>query len=203
MPTERRRFSALPRSSAPRPSAVRLASEDSGSPGAQDPVVSYLKELLAETREELNRVDSKAALLLAGSGVIIGALLAGLFGGRWTPFELNIKIGWLWWLGIALAAVGVFSIAAAVYPTIHRSKIPHPGIPAYYGDVAAYKDVDAFRRSIEEKLPEPRERLIDQIFVLSGVVQRKYLLLRRGLRCLLLAVLACVTSVLINIPISR
>jgi len=203
MPTERGWFSALPRSLASRSGAAGSASKVSSSPGTQDPVVSYLKELLAETREELNRVDSKAALLLAGSGVIIGALLAGLFGGRWTPFELNSKIEWLWWLGIALAAAGVFSIAAAVYPTIHTSEVPRPGTPSYYGDVAAYKDVDAFRRSLEEKPPEPRDRLIDQTFVLSNVVRRKYVLLRRGLRCLLLAIITCVASVVINIPISR
>ena len=82
----------------------------------------YLADLLADTREELTRVDSKAALLLAASGVIIGALLAGFFGGRWTPFDLSSKVQWLWWLGAASAAFGLFSIAAAVYPNIHQRR---------------------------------------------------------------------------------
>jgi hypothetical protein len=52
-------------------------------------------------------------------------------------------------------------------------------VPAYYGDVAAYENIEAFRRAIE-KVPKPRELLIDQVFVLSGMVQHKYVLLRGG-----------------------
>ena len=70
------------------------------------------------------------------------------------------------------------------------------------GDVAAYENIDAFRLAIE-KAPRSRERLIDQTFVLSGIVQRKYMLLRRGLRFLLLAILACTAAVMINIPLGR
>jgi hypothetical protein len=203
MPTRRRRHTALLRN--PVSSALRglpSVSSGSNSPEAADPTVGYLADLLADTREELTRVDSKAALLLAASGVIIGALLAGLFGGRWTPFDLNKRVEWIWWLGVASAALGVFSIAAAVYPRIRRRRAPHPGVPAYYGDVAAYENIDAFRLAIE-KAPRSRERLIDQTFVLSGIVQRKYVLLRRGLRFLLLAILACTAAVMINIPLGR
>jgi MFS family permease len=199
----RRRFPALLRLFVDRPNDPRLASGGTDPLEAQDPAVSYLTELLADTREELNRVDSKAALLLAAFGVIIGSLLAGLFSGSLTPFELNIKIEWMWWLGVTLAAVGVFSIAAAVYPKIRRGAPLRPGGPAYFGDVASYSNVDAFRQAIEETLPNPRERLIDQTFVLSNLVQRKYVLLRRGLRCLLLAILACAAAILINLLLSH
>ena len=178
------------------------ASRNTHSTEAADPTTSYLADLLAETREELTRADSKAALLLAASGVVIGALLAGLFGGKWTPFDLNSKIEWLWWLGVTSAAFGVFSIAAVVYPRIRRHGAVHSGAPAYYGDVAAYENIDAFRRAIE-KVPSSRERLVDQVFVLSGTVQRKYVLLRRGLRGLLLAILACTAAVIINIPLGH
>jgi hypothetical protein len=139
---------------------------------------------------------------LAASGVVIGALLAGLFGSKWSPFDLNSKIEWLWWLGVASAAFGVFSIAAAVYPRIRRHGTGHPEVPAYYGDVAAYENIDAFRSAIE-KVPSSKERLIDQVFVLSGIVRSKYVLLRRGLRCLLLAILACTAAVMINIPLGH
>jgi MFS family permease len=203
MLTHRRRLAALlrlPGSSGQRDLAP--VSGNPNSPEVADPTVSYLADLLAETREELTRADSKAALLLAASGVVIGALLAGLFGSKWTPFDLNNKIEWLWWLGVASAAFGVFSIAAAVYPRVRRHGTVHPGVPSYYGDVAAYENIDAFRRAIE-KVPRSRERLIDQIFVLSSMVQHKYLLLRQGLRCLLLAILACTIAVLTNIPLGR
>jgi MFS family permease len=203
MLTHRQRLGALlrlPGSTGQR--GLERACSNSNSPEVVDPTSTYLADLLAETREELTRADSKAALLLAASGVVIGALLAGLFGSKWTPFDLDSKIEWLWWLGVTSAAFGVFSIAAAVYPRIRRNGTTHAGVPAYYGDVAAYENIDAFRSAIET-VPRPKERLIDQVFVLSGIVQRKYVLLRRGLRCLLLAILACTAAVMINIPLGR
>jgi hypothetical protein len=39
--------------------------------------------------------------------------------------------------------------------------------------------------------------------VLSHIVQRKYVLLRRGLRFLLLAISACILAAIINIPLGR
>jgi hypothetical protein len=172
-------------------------------PDAGDQITSYLEHLLDDTREELAKADSKAALLLAATGVVVGALLAGLFGGRWTPFDLNNRIEWLWWVGVVAAAAGIFSIAAAVYPRLRpRGAPPPPGAPAYFGDVTTYRDIDAFRHAIEQA-PSLQERLIDQTFVVSRIAWRKYVLLRLGLRWFLLAILACVTSVLVNIPLSR
>src|ERR1035441_6347411 len=119
MPTQRRRLTAL-RLPFSAPRSLPPVHGSPISPEAADPTASYLADLLADTREELTRADSKAALTLAATGVVIGALLAGLFGGKWTPFDLNSKIQWLWWLGVGSAALGVFSIAAAVYPRIRR-----------------------------------------------------------------------------------
>jgi Family of unknown function (DUF5706) len=169
-------------------------------PDAADPAFGYLEDLLEDTREELTRADSKAALLLAASGVAAGALLAGLLGGKWTPFALDNRIEWLWWLGVGSAASGILSIAAAVYPRIHRGEVPNPGAPAYYGDVATFRDVAAFGQAVEQS-PDPKARLIDQTFLVARIVQRKYVLLRQGLRLLLLATLACAGAVLVNIPL--
>jgi MFS family permease len=185
------------------PSSPPSGSASPGSPDAADPATSYLADLLRDTREELARADSKAALLLAATGVVVGALLAGLLGGRWTPFSLDTRVEWIWWLGVACAAAGIFSISAAVYPRIHRPDVLHPPpTPSYFGDVVAYKDIQMFRQAVEQA-PSRQERLIDQTFTVSRIVQRKYVLLRRGLRFLLLAILACTVAVLINIPLSR
>jgi hypothetical protein len=163
---------------------------------------SYLTDLLKDAREELGRADSKAALLLAATGVAVGALLAGLLGGQWTPLHLDERVEWIWWLGVASAAAGIFSIAAAVYPRIRRRGAPSPGTPTYYGDVAKYSDIDEFRRAVGQAT-NSQERLIDQIFLVSKIVQHKYVLLRRGLLFLLTAILACAAAVIINIPLNR
>jgi hypothetical protein len=183
----------------------RAQTDDSGtlagnpaSPEAAESVLSYLKDLLSETREELARVDNKASLLLAAIGVIVAALIGGLAGSKWTPLSLNSAVQWLWWLGVAAASIGTFSIAAAVYPRIYQRGTPHPGVPAYYGHVAAYRDIGEFRLALDE-LPSVRERLVNQAFVLSGIVQRKYALLRCGLWCLLLTTTACALAVAISV----
>jgi len=169
---------------------------------APDPAIEYLTDLLEDTREELGRADAKAALLLAGAGVAVGALLAGLLNGRWVPFALDNRIEWLWWLGVASTAAGIYSIAAAVYPRIQRSPGSDPGTLAYYGDVAAYKDIDSFRRAIEQPL-DPRKRLMSQTYVVCKIAQRKYMLIQHGMRFLAFAILACTAAILINIPLSR
>lgn len=171
-------------------------------PITTDPTTSYLADLLREAREELTRADSKAALLLAAAGVAVGALLAGLLGGKWSPLNLDNRVEWIWWLGVACVASGIFSIAAAVYPRIHPRRADINSAPSYYGDVAAFENIAQFRQAIE-KVPSARERLIDQTFQVSRIAQRKYLLLRRGLRLLLLAILACSAAVIINIPLSH
>jgi len=165
---------------------------------AADPAIGYLTDLLADTRDELNRADSKASLLLAAIGVVIAALIGGLAGRKWTPMTLDTGAQALWWVGTAAAAAGVFWIAASVYPRIHQPKTPHPGLPAYYGDVAAYHDIDAFRDAIDQA-PEARERLINQTYVVSKIVQWKYVLLRRGLLSILLAIVACILAIVINV----
>jgi hypothetical protein len=173
-----------------------------GSRDAGGPVSAYLHELLDDTREELALADSKASLMLASSGVAVGALLAGLLGGGWTPFRLSMWIQWCWWLGACAAAAGIASIAAAVYPRIHRKETAHLGMPTYYGDVAKFDDVEDFRLAIGLR-PDIQRRLLDQTFLLSRIVQNKYTLLRRGFILLLIAIIACISSVLINVPLHR
>jgi hypothetical protein len=163
-----------------------------------DPAIGYLASLLTDARDELNRADSKASLMLAAIGVIIGALIAGLAGSKWTPMTLDASAQAVWWAGVAAAAAGVFWIAASVYPHIQQAKTPHPRSPAYYGDVATYEDVDAFRDAIGQA-PGATERLINQTYVISRIVQWKYVLLRRGLLSVLMAIVACTLAVVLSV----
>lgn len=166
-----------------------------------DPITSYLTDLLANAREELDRADSKASLLLAAVGVVIAALIGGITSSNWKPMSLGIGEQALWWAGVAAATVGVFLIAASVYPRIRQRSTPHPSLPTYYGDVAAYPDINAFRHAIN-KAPDATERLINQTYVIARIAQGKYTLLQRGLLSLLVAIVACTLAVVINALLS-
>jgi hypothetical protein len=200
MVTRLLRLAAAPppaRTSAPSAPAAALPA---AAPGG-DPATIFLTDLLANIRDELNRADSKASLLLAAVGVIIGALLGGISSSRWTPMSLGAGEQALWWAGVVAAAVGVLLISASVYPRIRLRATPRSGSPSYYADVAAYPDVDAFRHAIGEA-PDVRERLLTQSYVLARIVEGKYLQLQRALLSLLVAIIACALAIALNVLLS-
>jgi Family of unknown function (DUF5706) len=167
----------------------------------RDAIRNYLTDLHANTREDLGRADSKAALLLAAIGVVIAALVGGITSSHWSPMSMGTGEQALWWAGVAAAAVSMVLISASVYPRINRRGTPAAGLPTFYGDVAAYPDIDAFRRDISNA-PDVTERLIYQTYVLARVVRAKYVLLRRGLLSFLVAIMACTLAVVINALLS-
>ncbi|MHC6592509.1 Pycsar system effector family protein [Arthrobacter sp. C152] len=166
-----------------------------------DPVIEYSKALLTETREELVRADNKASILLAASGVALGALLAAILGGDWTPFQLDVRIQWLWWVGSASAAVAVYWLGSAVYPRI-RAKGPRPEVVAYYGDVVDARDRERVAELIEASSINPKDRFLDQIIQISNTVQTKYLAIRKAMWYLSLAAAFGLVSLMLNVAIT-
>jgi hypothetical protein len=154
----------------------------------------YTAAVLDATREELDRADKKAAILLAGTGVAIGALLSGLLAGSWTPSMLDNKVEWAWWLGVILAAAAVGALGSAVFPRISR-----PGnrdLVAYFGDVQAYPKHADLKAALIESSRLDLDRLTDQLSAVSAIVQRKYCLIQWALWLLLAAASLDVCSVL-------
>lgn len=162
--------------------------------------LEYAKELLAKSREELVRADTKASLLLAASGIAIGALLNGLLGGKWSPSDLDNKIEWLWWLGVVAAAVAVCSLASAIYPRTRRAGAK-PALVAYYGDVVLLP-----RSELEDAMRVTPSRinaaLVDQVYQVALIVDRKYRLIRTALWSFAFAASLCAGSVLIDVLIA-
>lgn len=170
----------------------------SGVAGAEldDAAAEHAKVVLAAAREELTRADGKASVLLASAGVVIGALTAALLAGTWDPSDLWNGIEWVWWVGVASAAVAVGALGYAVYPrTTYRGTIP--GTIAYFGDVVATP-----RRRLEARLQSTGANghvaLLDQLVAVSVIVDRKYRALQLALWCLAVAGLACVSAVLVS-----
>ena len=93
--------------------------------------------ILAETRAEIDRADQKASILLAGVGVAIGAILAGLIPAHWSPSDLGSPWQWIWWLGVAATAVGIVFLLAAVYPRIGGKPVSKQ--LNYFGDACEYQ----------------------------------------------------------------
>ena len=158
----------------------------------------YATSLLNGVREEIDRADVKASILLAASGVAAGALLAGLIAGTWSPLKLHAAIQWAWWLGVFESVVGIFCLALAVYPRERKGNPEISWTVVYYGDVLAYRTtaqlVAALNRSAETSL----ERIADQLKHVSWIVDHKYRLIRWGMRALFLAAATIAVAMVVN-----
>jgi hypothetical protein len=165
---------------------------------AEAAACAFASELLAHTREELNKADSKAEVLLGVTGIGLGAVAGGLIAQSWSPLALSDSIEWLWWVGVGSALASLGCLVGAVYPRTGRSDIRYPKIIGYYADVVRFESVQALTRALLAA-PRPDLRQIsDQLHRLSGIVERKYHLIRWGFWLLAAAITSTITSVVLD-----
>jgi hypothetical protein len=156
-----------------------------------------VKDQLAETREEITRVDGKASILLAGAGVAVGVVVAGLIAGDLQIAKLALIVAVLGALAAAATLVGIGLLGAAIYPRCGKAEY---GRARYFTEVAAYDTLDELRMALANDT-HVGDRLLHQLLGLSKAVATKYALLRRGIRLLglgiMLATGAAVTDLLL------
>lgn len=110
-------------------------------------------------------------------GAVIAGIIAGDFSLKGEP-----SIVWLLAIGAAcLVAGGVLSIGAAVYPRLGK---PEPGRARYFREIATLGDTVSLRRALDEEMKTEDERILQQILVLSMIVNKKYELTRGGMAAL-------------------
>jgi len=158
---------------------------------------AYKEALLRETREELQKADNKASILLAASGIVFAAVLTAATTIGWDPDRLTVPTARITlWVAIGLITVGIVLIAAAVKPRLRIESATHEEID-YFGDVEAYwprwwqfrgrqkQIADARQRFVHalssgHQRQRYRERVDDQIWTLSHIAFRKYQLISYG-----------------------
>ena len=161
-------------------------------------MTEYVQEMLREAREELVRADAKASLVLASSGVALGALMAGLLAGSWGPSDLGNSIEWLWWLGAVAGGYGLYRLAKSVYPQTDR-KGEAPTVLAYYGDINKETgDLATLKQRLAESSAQASDRHVDQLRQVSKIVGEKYAGIKTGLLMLGVAAVLCAAAVLIG-----
>src|SRR5215203_2537543 len=93
--------------------------------------------LLRESREELERIDLKASILLSVCSLALAALIHAAAYLHWDPREL-VGFQWFLWSGVAFGGAALVALAAAVWPTLGRGE---EGI-TYFGHVAQYEELE-------------------------------------------------------------
>jgi len=137
------------------------------------------RQLLAETREELHRADSKAAMLFAIFGVVVGVVLAGIVAGDWHPDSMKTGAEVVWWSGASASIAALVLLAAAVWPRLASRHVS--GRVTYFGHVVAYSTRDSLRTAIERQADHDIDRPLEQLQAVSRIVVRKYQLIRGGM----------------------
>ena len=102
--------------------------------GARDELVAAL---LRESREELERIDLKASILLSVCSLSLAALVHAAAYLHWDPRDL-VGFQWFLWSGMALGACALVSLAAAVWPRLGKGE---EGL-TYFGPVARFEGLE-------------------------------------------------------------
>lgn len=172
--------------------------EDNHAAALDGEVIRHAREIAAAAREEIGRADIKASLVFSASGVVVGALLAASLSGNWSPFDLDNRVEWLWWIGVAAAGSSLIFLGIAVYPKTRRQGKQNGPLIAYYEDVVLTGSA-GLEEALEKTVANPRSAPLDQLLQLSLIVHSKYRSIRIGLLALVSAVAICTLSLVINL----
>jgi hypothetical protein len=149
------------------------------------------RTLLAESREELTRADSKASLLLAAFSIGISAILGAILADDWTPLSLEAPWEGIFWVGVSAATAGLLLLSAAVWPKVtHQSG--KAGV-TYFGEAARFETPTELEAALRRTSTDPIARTVTQLHVIARRADAKYAFIRSAL----VALWAAATLVLV------
>lgn len=140
-------------------------------------LADFAEGLLDETRDEINRADSKASIILSGSGVAVAVLAGALLAGDITLAKVDPVVQKIAGLAAALLILGIGLLGAAVIPRMGR---PIPGRARYFLDHAQYETLPELRKAVESEYGDRDARHLEQLLDLARLTRTKYRLTIAG-----------------------
>lgn len=160
----------------PDPAGPPAPAQDPPRPGAR-----IAQRLLSQTREEIARADSKAAVLVAALGMTAGVLSGLLAGRRWDPGSLSAPGTTLWWAGSLAFALSLLALLVAVLPRYGRGHWV-PGQPlCYFDDVRQAAHEGLLTAALVDTERELMVGLTAALTEISRIAARKHQWIRAGL----------------------
>lgn len=155
----------------------------------------FIEGLLDETREELNRADSKASILVAALGIVIAVTGGAVLGGdvTLTGERLVVQVA-----GLASAAsllAGLALLGAAVYPSTGAAE---RGAARYYADFAQYDRPTDLQAALDSEARNLPDRHVRQLQTLSQIVCTKYRQIRRAIALTAIGLSAALGAVVLH-----
>ncbi|MFG3228394.1 Pycsar system effector family protein [Kitasatospora sp. NPDC048194] len=154
--------------------------------------------LLAELRTEIARADSKAAVLVAALGVIVGTLGGLLTSNGWAPHQLSVPARILLAAGGLGIAVSLVSLLLAVLPRYGRSSW-RPGRPlGYFGDIRRAAEQGLLAEALAESEQLAAEAVRTALAENSLIASRKHSWVRVGILAFGAGLFPLVTALLLG-----
>lgn len=145
--------------------------------------------LLRESREELERIDLKASILLSVCSLSLAALVHAAAYLHWDPREL-VGFQWFLWSGMALGACALVALAAAVWPRLGKGD---EGI-TYFGHVARFEGLEELNAGLDREAsrhPSLSDHAAKRLLALSRIIYDKYRYIRWGMGLFGVSMLLC------------
>ncbi|TCB99644.1 hypothetical protein E0H26_03540 [Micromonospora zingiberis] len=144
--------------------------------------------LLAQSREELRRADSKALQGLAVVAALAVLWTAPLTDGLWRPASLHWSGQLSWWLGWALWCAAAGSFGAAAFPWLSSARTESV---VYFGDVSRLAgNLRRLSAALSKTASTYVQGLLAELAWTSRTAMRKYQLVRVGFAAVALATAA-------------
>ena len=163
---------------------------------------ALVEALLRESREELERIDLKASILLSVFGLALVGLAHAAAFEQWDPRTLG-AYQWLLWLGVALACAALVALAGAVWPKLAHPKADE-GV-TYFGHVARHNKVEDLNASLDREAanhPSPTDHAVKRLLAVSKIIDKKYRWIRWGMILFALAVPLWAVAIIIALVTS-
>ena len=172
-------------------SGVAHAAESGESKEARGELV---EALLRECREELERIDLKASILLSVCSLALAALVHAAAYLHWDPRELGDS-QWFLWSGMALGGAALVALAAAVWPRLGQGEGGEE--LTYFGHIAQFGDLEELNAALDREAstnPSRADHAAKRLFALSKLVRSKYRCIRWGMLLFGVAVPLCAVA---------
>ena len=161
-----------------------------------------VEALLRESREELERIDLKASILLSIFGLALVGLAHAAAFEEWDPRTLG-AYQWLLWTGVVFACAALVALAGAVWPKLSHAK-DEEGL-TYFGHVARHNKVEDLHAALDReasKHPSPTDHAAKRLLAVSKIIDMKYRWIRWGMALFAVAVPLWAVAIIIALSTS-
>ncbi|MYT27908.1 MULTISPECIES: Pycsar system effector family protein [unclassified Streptomyces] len=162
------------------------------------PGLRTAERLIADLRAEIARADNKAAVLVAGLGVTVGALTGALSATEWRPWRLSVAAGVAWWFGCVAWGAALGLLLLAVVPRYERGPWSVERGLTYFRDIQCAVVCGQLEAALHRTERDPLPGLLSLLDELSVIAMTKHRCVRWGLGCFAVGAVAFPVMLLIE-----